>query len=626
MTKKNNPQYDIRALQLKLLDILMVIHRVCEERGLRYYLVDGSNLGAVRHGGFIPWDDDVDISMPRADYELLIEHADEWLPKRYEFICYERDPKYIYHFGKIQDSATTLIERSDRPYLGGIFVDVYPIDGVPSNKIAQHINQFFYRKLRRMLYYRVRDPYKHGKGPSSWFPLFVQRFFPMATLQRWMKKYMMRYDFDKSPIIAVDHNYGVPSMVSRTEVLGDPTPILFEGQTVMGLKDNDAYLKKLFGDYMQLPPEEKRRVHGFYYLDLEHPYRSYKKPEAKRYLMFASHSYAYSILRPIEREAWSRGAEVAWFLEETCPDMLLPEEKRIGTIDEIIAWNPYAIIAPGNWVYHFLPGIKVQVFHGYPMKKRIEKVDDHFTLRGWWDIYCTQGESSTPYFKELEKHHGYFKVYETGWPKIDDANAFSSCDTPKSHKPCILYAPTFSKGISSAWQMMSAIDKMASEKGWDWIITLHPKLMEDAGLVADYEALAARHSNVEFRHVNKGFETFRDSDLLLCDSSSLIVEYLMTGKPVVTFRNTHPGPFLIDVQTLDEIAPAIEKALSHPEELMGAIEEYTHYHERHRDGKNSARVLDAIDDFAANYMGKLKKKPLNLIRKAKLRWRLKFFK
>ncbi len=346
----------------------------------------------------------------------------------------------------------------------------------------------------------------------------------------------------------------------------------------------------------------------------------------KRYLLFASHSYAFSIMRPIEREAWRRGAEVAWFLEDTCPDLLMPNERRLQTIDEAIAWNPLAVIAPGNWVYPFIPGIKVEVFHGYPMKKRIEKVDDHFTIRGWWDIYCTQGESSTPYFKELEQKHGYFKIYETGWPKADDTFNPDLPPEPARERPCILYAPTFSKGISSAWDMAPAIDQMASTQNWDWIITFHPKLMEDPQLIADYEALAQKHANIDFRRVNKGLETFRESDVLLCDSSSLIVEYLMTGKPAVTFRNTHPGPFLLDVQTLDEIAPAIEKALTHPAELMQAIDAYTNYHERHRDGQNSARVLDAIDDFAAHYQGKLKAKPLNLVRKLKLRWRLKYFK
>ena len=268
--------YDIRPLQLRLLDVLMVIHDVCQQHNLRYYLVDGTLLGAVRHQGFIPWDDDIDICMPRKDYELLIEHAEEWLPERYEFICWERDKKYPFHYGKIQDSETTLIDRPYRYYLGGIFVDVFPMDGAPSNKMDQLIYQFWYKKLRKLMFYRVRDPYRHGHGPSSWVPLLVQKTLKMETLQRWMKRHMMRYDFETSPIVAVNHNDGLKSMVSRTEVLGDPTPILFEGKSAMGMKDNDAYLKQLFGNYMQLPPEEKRRTHNFFYLKLDQPYREYK--------------------------------------------------------------------------------------------------------------------------------------------------------------------------------------------------------------------------------------------------------------------------------------------------------------------------------------------------------------
>ena len=312
---------------------------------------------------------------------------------------------------------------------------------------------------------------------------------------------------------------------------------------------------------------------------------------------------------------------MAWFLEDSCPDKLQDSEKRLYTIEEVLEYNPIAVFAAGNYIYDFFPGVKVAVFHGYPMKKRIEKIDDHFTIRGWFDIYCTQGKSSTPYFKHLEQKHGFFKIYETGWCRVDEF--YDSTNLPKTERkrPVILYSPTFTKNISSAEILLPEIDKMASEKEWDWIITFHPKL-DDPQLIADYTAMAERHPNVTFSRINEGLKTFRQSDVMLCDSSSIIVEYMLLNKPVVTYRNTHPGNFLLDVQHIEDIAPAIEKALTYPQELMENIYAYTSPHEGHRDGQNSARVLDAVDDFIAHHKGRLKRKPLNLFRKLKMRWKV----
>jgi CDP-glycerol glycerophosphotransferase (TagB/SpsB family) len=337
----------------------------------------------------------------------------------------------------------------------------------------------------------------------------------------------------------------------------------------------------------------------------------------KHYLLFASHSYAFSILRPLEQEIRRRGDEAAWWLEYSCPDLRTADEKRLYNLREVKDYAPIAVIAPGNWTYPFFPGVKVEVFHGYPMRKRIEAIDDHFTLRGWWDIYCTQGPSSTPYFTQLAEREGYFAIYETGWCKVDSFFG-DQPEEPQRDTPCILYSPTFSKGISSAWEMPDVIDRLAQERPWNWLITLHPLLMEDTELRHTYEELAQRHANVQFLPVNEGIATFRQTDVMLCDSSSLIVEYLMTRKPVVTLRNTHPGDFLIDVQRNEEIGDAIERALRRPTELMEAIDRYTAFHEVHRDGHNSARVLDAIDDFIAHRQTHMRRKPLNLWRKIQM--------
>ncbi len=343
----------------------------------------------------------------------------------------------------------------------------------------------------------------------------------------------------------------------------------------------------------------------------------------KHYLFFVSLTYSYSIMRPLQKAIRQRGDESAWFIEAGCPDWLEPGEKRLDTIQDVMDYNPIAVFVPGNYVYDFFPGVKVKVFHGYAMRKRIEKVDDHFTVRGWFDIYCTQGPSTTPYFKKLEEKKGFFKVYETGWCKVDPF--FEKRSLQKNHRPTILYAPTFSKGISSAESLYSTIEKTIKRKPWDWIITFHPKL-DSPELIRKYRNLADQHANVSFYRSNDGLNTLKKIDLMLCDSSSIIIEAMLLDKPVVTYRNTHPDKHLINVLEIDDVEPAIEKALSRPKDLMKNIHDYTMYHETHRDGLNSERVLDAVDDFIKNYKGRIKPKPPNLFRKVKLRWKLKYLK
>lgn len=144
-----------------------------------------------------------------------------------------------------------------------------------------------------------------------------------------------------------------------------------------------------------------------------------------RYLLFVSLPYAYSILRPLQQEIRKRGGVVVWFVETGCPDALLPDEKRLKTVQEVIDFAPLAVFSPSNYIPDFFPGIKVQLFHGYPINKRNERRDDHFTIRGWFDIYCTQGPSSTPMFKELESKYGF-----SGFMKRDGRRQISILRSP----------------------------------------------------------------------------------------------------------------------------------------------------------------------------------------------------
>jgi CDP-glycerol glycerophosphotransferase (TagB/SpsB family) len=172
--------------------------------------------------------------------------------------------------------------------------------------------------------------------------------------------------------------------------------------------------------------------------------------------------------------------------------------------------------------------------------------------------------------------------------------------------------------------LVDTISKLVKEKKWNWRLTFHPKL-NDQALLNRYRQLAAEHSNVTFVD-NASLEDFRKSDVMLCDSSSIILEFMLMDKPVVTYRNTNPGEHLLNVTEVGDVGNAIEVALTRPETLMKEVNKFAQYHEAYRDGRNCERILNALDDFNDNYKGKIKPKPLNLWRKFRLRNKLKYWK
>ncbi len=266
--------YDIRRLQLRILDVFLIFDSVCKEHNLRYYLIAGTLLGAVRHKGFIPWDDDLDVGMPRADYELLIANSKDWLPKQYEFICAENNPKYPFPFGKVQDANTTLIERRGFHYVGGVYMDIFPIDGVPEGKMAQKIHFAKYSFWTKVLYFTCRDPKKHKKGISSWVPAICRKLFTVAKVQQSIRSILTYYDFDVSSYVAEYDDRPKWSMDKRR--IGAPRPILFEGHEVCGPEDPDFYLKQKYGNYMQIPKQQDQIQHDFMYLDFDKSYKEYR--------------------------------------------------------------------------------------------------------------------------------------------------------------------------------------------------------------------------------------------------------------------------------------------------------------------------------------------------------------
>ncbi|GAB6012769.1 CDP-glycerol glycerophosphotransferase family protein [Viscerimonas tarda] len=340
----------------------------------------------------------------------------------------------------------------------------------------------------------------------------------------------------------------------------------------------------------------------------------------KKYLLFVSHSYAYSILRPIQAEIWRRGDDAAWYIEDTSPLFLHESEKRLKTIKEVMDYNPVATFAPGNHIYDFFPGIKVEVFHGLYFKRA--DLGDHYKIRGLFDLYCTTSSLFTPTFKELEKKYGFFKVAETGWSKFDGCMPEQEPSLPNK-KPVIIYAPTFTKKLNSPADLYEKIAGLVRTKDWEWLFSFHPKM--DAETNEKYRELAKQYCHVSFCDTEDKTPLYRRADVMLSDNSSVVYEFLWFDKPVVTYKNAFPDTHLINISDPAQLEDAIQKALSRPAGLMKSIRAFMNRVHPLRDGKASARILDATGNFIENYQGKLKRKPLNLFRKLKLRKKAGYF-
>lgn len=248
---------EIKELQLNILE---VIDSFCKKKELRYSLAAGSLLGAVRHHGYIPWDDDIDIMMPRPDYDVFVM----------EFIGYSpnlimqdvsTDPCHYLPWAKVYDNRTECISYNS---ISGVYVDVFPIDGLPDKSLLVG----YYKskqKISKLLWQsrKINYHYLPNNSISLRIKTFIKRFvFPSRNkvIVRWKKLYNT-YPYESSKYAgAITSIYGMREHMPKT-VFDNYVDLPFEGKYYKCIKAYDSYLSKLYGDYMRLPPVEKRVSH-----------------------------------------------------------------------------------------------------------------------------------------------------------------------------------------------------------------------------------------------------------------------------------------------------------------------------------------------------------------------------
>ena len=274
-----NQLIDLKKRQELLLDLLNQLQEYCQKHQLRFYLAGGTLLGAVRHGGFIPWDDDIDVMMPIEDYNRLISIADEQKPDEpYRFSTPVNNPYHMWPFLKFINHDTILVEpmvskkaKKEQEKYYGIYIDIFPIYGLPDDGSEREIFQL---NLHTLYQKYVKSVRVMNRRPKDNFFVYLVRYIlyyiiclPNKIVGR--KYYLDRISemVNRIPLYSTDY-WGFTAGVwagkrdhGKTEYLKKVIDIKFETVTCKILSEFDSLLHQNYGEYMELPPEDKRHIH-----------------------------------------------------------------------------------------------------------------------------------------------------------------------------------------------------------------------------------------------------------------------------------------------------------------------------------------------------------------------------
>ena len=335
-------------------------------------------------------------------------------------------------------------------------------------------------------------------------------------------------------------------------------------------------------------------------------------------ILFCENPYAFDILAPIRDVLKEKGHDVLWYLSEKLrKELPYPKENNTSSINELNEYKSDAIFVPGNEVPHFLRGVKTQVFHGLAGEKI-----GHFRIRHYFDLYLSQGPYFTDRFVELSEKFKDFKVVETGWSKLDTYGKNSTIynadkdELIEKHKAknILLYAPTFSPSLTSAPFLKSEFEQIASSKDNLILIKFHDLMQKD--LIDSYKKLATKYDNIVFIEDRNILKYLLIADLMISDTSSVVYEFLLLNKPVITLKARSPKSAWDNIKSADMLAERVKYNLdSDPfaEKRAQIIADYHPYN----DGKSSLRMVEAVENYI-HMNGVPEKRKLSFFRRYKI--------
>ena len=337
-----------------------------------------------------------------------------------------------------------------------------------------------------------------------------------------------------------------------------------------------------------------------------------------KFILFCENPYAFDVLAPLRNVLKQKGYDFLWYLsEKLCSEFPFKEEVHTSDINILKQYNSDAILVPGNEVPHFLRGLKVQVFHGLAGEKK-----GHFRIRHYFDLYLTQGPYFTKRFIELSKKHKDFEVVETGWSKLDAySKNLHQFDTEKEAlrleykvDKIILYAPTFSPSLTSAPFLISEIEALASNKNHLILIKFHDLIAKK--LIADYKTIVNKCDNILFIEDRNILKYLIISDLMISDTSSVIYEFLLLNKPVITFNTRSPKDTWENISDPKQLTEKVKNNLEkdpYADQRAQIIADYHPY----KDGDSSLRMIQAVEKHIQQ-KGVPKKRKLSFLRRYKI--------
>lgn len=318
-----------------------------------------------------------------------------------------------------------------------------------------------------------------------------------------------------------------------------------------------------------------------------------------RIVLFCENKYSIDILSPIEAEAVREGNnQVLWYVhKKKIPNFPLAGSVNwTNSIQDVYDFSPQAIFVPGNIVPYYLPGVKIQVFHGYAGEKK-----GHWVIRGYFDTYFTQGPHFTEGFKKLAEIHKNFEVVETGWPRQDWVKEhLHAYDKDKERllqehgkKHLVLYAPTFSPSLTSIPFLEEAIKELVAKRSVLLMIKLHPLTKPE--WVDIYKKLAEECKDILFMEDTSVAKYQLMADIMISDTSSVIYEFLLKDKPVITFNASSKRIYWKNITDPSELCDAFDSAVADEdkERRKWFMENYDPY----LDGKVGHRMLEAARDY-----------------------------